>query len=147
MAPATVNGNGASTPTLAQGGSALPAHIDREEFVRAAKTIFIRMQAANDSGDLNDLRSFTTPEMFAAAKLDLQERAGKAQTTDVVRVDAQVLDWVQERDRQVVSVRYSGLIREDRDAPAADFDEVWHLVRPADGSRDWAIAGIQQYSH
>ena len=36
--------------------------------------IFIRMQAANDSGDLNDLRAFTTPEMFAAVKLDLQER-------------------------------------------------------------------------
>jgi predicted lipid-binding transport protein (Tim44 family) len=23
------------------------------------------------------------------------------------------------------------------------FDEVWHLVKPADGSREWAIAGIQ----
>ena len=28
-------------------------------------------------------------------------------------------------------------------APEA-FDELWHLVRPADESRDWAIAGIQQ---
>jgi predicted lipid-binding transport protein (Tim44 family) len=128
-------------------GPNLPADFDQAAFERAAKMIFIRMQAANDSADLNDLRQFTTPELFAALRLDLQERAGKAQTTDVVRVDAQVLDWVQERDRQVVSVRYSGLIREDRDAPAADFDEVWHLVRPADGSRDWAIAGIQQYSH
>ena len=37
--------------------------------------IFIRLQAANDAADLNDLRAFTTPEMFAAIKLDLQERA------------------------------------------------------------------------
>jgi len=27
---------------------------------------------------------------------------------------------------------------------AAPFDEVWHLVKPVDGSREWAIAGIQQ---
>ena len=33
--------------------------------------------------------------------------------------------------------------RSRRTAPAEPFDEVWHLVRPADGSRDWAIAGIQ----
>jgi predicted lipid-binding transport protein (Tim44 family) len=138
---------GGSAVAPASSGPNLPADFDQASFERAAKMIFIRMQAANDSADLNDLRQFTTPELFAHLRLDLQERGGKAQTTDVVRVDAQVLDWVQERDQQVVSVRYSGLVREERDAPAADFDEVWHLVRPADGSRDWAIAGIQQYSH
>ncbi|MDZ5457719.1 Tim44 domain-containing protein [Azohydromonas lata] len=150
----TAQPGSAYTPAAAADGALvtnaapqLPADFDAAAFERVAKTIFIRMQAANDTGDLNDLRSFTTPEMFASAKLDLQDRAGKQQTTDVVRVDAQVVDWAQEADRQVVSVRYSGLIREDRDAPATDFDEVWHLVRPADGSRNWAIAGIQQYSH
>ena len=62
--------------------------------------IFIRLQAANDAGDLNDLRAFTTPEMFAAVKLDLQERGPTAQRTDVVRVDAEVLDVASEADRQ-----------------------------------------------
>ncbi|WP_298232057.1 TIM44-like domain-containing protein [uncultured Azohydromonas sp.] len=143
----TTAGMDGSAVAPAASGPNLPADFDQASFERAAKMIFIRMQAANDAADLNDLRQFTTPELFAHLRLDLQERGGKAQTTDVVRVDAQVLDWVQERDQQVVSVRYSGLVREERDAPAADFDEVWHLVRPADGSRDWAIAGIQQYSH
>ena len=45
-----------------------------KRFERIAKMIFIRLQAANDTGDLNDLRAFTTPEMFAAVRLDLQER-------------------------------------------------------------------------
>jgi predicted lipid-binding transport protein (Tim44 family) len=104
------------------------------------------MQAANDSADLNDLRAFTTPEMFAAIKLDLQERGGKAQRTDVVRVDAEVLDFASEAERQVVSVRFHGLIREEDNGVAEPFDEVWHLVKPADGNREWAIAGIQQTS-
>jgi predicted lipid-binding transport protein (Tim44 family) len=121
----------------------IPAGFDVPAFERIAKMIFIRMQAANDSADLNDLRTFTTPEMFAVIKLDLQERGSAAQRTDVVRVDAEVLDIASEADRQVVSVRFHGLIREEDDGVAAPFDEVWHLVKPADGSREWAIAGIQ----
>ena len=121
----------------------LPAGFDVPAFERIAKMIFIRMQAANDTADLNDLRAFTTPEMFAAIKLDLQERGATPQRTDVVRVDAEVLDVASEAERQIVSVRFHGLIREDADAVAEPFDEVWHLVKPADGSREWAIAGIQ----
>ena len=124
--------------------ASLPAGFDAAGFERIAKMIFIRMQAANDSADLNDLRNFTTPEMFAAIKLDLQDRGGKAQRTDVVRVDAQVLDVASEAERQIVSVRFHGLIREEDNGVAEPFDEVWHLVKPADGSREWAIAGIQQ---
>ena len=128
----------------ATAAASLPAGFDAPAFERIAKMIFIRMQTANDSGDLNDLRAFTTPEMFATVKLDLQERGTAAQETDVVRVDAEVLDVASEADRQIVSVRFHGLIREEVGAPAAPFDEVWHLVKPADGSREWAIAGIQQ---
>jgi predicted lipid-binding transport protein (Tim44 family) len=124
--------------------SHLPAGFDTAAFERIAKMIFIRMQAANDTGDLNDLRAFTTPEMFAAIKLDLHERGAAAQQTDVVQIDAEVLDFAQEDDRQIVSVRFHGLIRELKDGGADGFDEVWHLVKPADGSREWAIAGIQQ---
>jgi predicted lipid-binding transport protein (Tim44 family) len=123
--------------------STLPSDFDAEGFSRIAKMIFIRMQAANDTGDLNDLRSFTTPEMFAVAKMELQDRAGKAQTTDVVHVDAEVLDLAKEGERQVVSVRFHGQIREDIGAPAEDFDEIWHLTRFGDNP-SWSIAGIQQ---
>jgi predicted lipid-binding transport protein (Tim44 family) len=149
-------GAGPVTPTLAPQvamtpaqaafapASPLPAGFDAAAFERIAKMIFIRMQAANDTGDLNDLRAFTTPEMFATVKLDLQERGATAQQTDVVQIDAEVLDFAQESDRQVVSVRFHGLIRELKDGGADNFDEVWHLVKPTDGSREWAIAGIQQ---
>lgn len=135
-----------SSPQTGVAASApnLPADFDAPAFERIAKMIFIRMQAANDSGDLNDLRNFTTPEMFAAARLELQERGTAAQQTDVVRIDAQVLDFAEEAGRQIVSVRFHGLIREEKDGTAAAFDEVWHLVKPTDGSREWAIAGIQQ---
>jgi predicted lipid-binding transport protein (Tim44 family) len=122
----------------------LPSGFDAEGFERLAKMLFIRMQAANDSADLNDLRNFTTPELFASLRVDLQDRGDVKQHTDVVKVDAKLIDFAQESERQVVSVRFNGLIREDASAEAAPFDEVWHLVKPVDDSRNWAIAGIQQ---
>ena len=150
--PAWNSGSGSATAAAAVVASAapvaavntLPAGFDTAAFERIAKMIFIRMQAANDSVDLNDLRQFTTPEMFASVRLDLQERGSAAQQTDVVTVDAQVLEFATEAERQIVSVRFHGLIREEKDGAAAPFDEVWHLVKPVDGSREWAIAGIQQ---
>ena len=137
FAPAALN-------TAAATQNHVPADFDTAGFERIAKMIFIRMQTANDAADLNDLRNFTTPEMFASIRLELQERGASAQQTDVVKVDAQVLDVAQEAERQIVSVRFHGLIREEKDAAAADFDEVWHLVKPLDDSRSWAIAGIEQ---
>jgi predicted lipid-binding transport protein (Tim44 family) len=133
-------------PTLLTGAGprALPAGFDAAAFERVAKLIFIRMQAANDASNLDDLRQFSTPEMFANFRLDLQDRQGAAQQTDVLQLDAQVVDVAQEGDQQIVSVRYHGLLKEDRESPAVAFDEVWHLVRPTDGSREWAIAGIAQ---
>lgn len=122
----------------------VPAAFDAEGFARIAKTIFIRLQAANDAADLDDLRRFTTPELFASLRLDIQERDTTAQHTDVVRVEADVLDVANEPERQIVSVRFHGDVVEERGAAPVAFNEVWHLVRPHDGSRDWAIAGIEQ---
>lgn len=122
----------------------LPADFDRPGFERIARTIFIRLQAANDRGDLNDLREFTTPEMFGALRVDLQDRGQQAQTTDVVEVRADVFRFDRESERDVVSVRFQGLIREDTGSQATPFDEVWHLIRPRQGETSWRIAGIQQ---
>jgi len=151
-------GNGLAGSSTGLGGAAglsaasgvgavghIPADFDKAGFERIAKLIFIRMQAANDAGDLNDLRQFATPEMFATFKLDLQERGAAKQQTDVVQLEAEVVDVESTAEQQVVSVRFHGLIREQQDQQGATrFDEVWHLVKPADGSREWAIAGIAQ---
>ena len=136
--------SGAGPASTAPGRLNLPPDFDVAAFERIAKMIFIRMQAANDAGDLNDLRAFTTPEMFASARLDLQERGTTGQQTDVVQIDAEVLDLAVENGRQIVSARFHGLIREEKDGVAAPFNEIWHLVKPTDGSHEWAIAGIQQ---
>ena len=119
---------------------------DVESFVRQAKLNFVRLQAANDAGNIDDIREFSTPEMFAEIKLQIQERGGVVQQTDVVQLNAEVLDVSQEGNRYIASVRFWGSLREEKDAAPASFDETWHLVKPLDGGSGWIIAGIQQSS-
>ena len=137
---------GAAAQAVATAGNSgnIPADFDTAAFVRNAKVNFIRLQAANDSGNLDDIREFTSPEVFAEVKLAIEERNGAAQETDVVHLDAEVIDVTEEERRYIVSVHFSGQIREERDGPAESFSEVWHMTKPVDGSRGWVIAGIEQ---
>jgi predicted lipid-binding transport protein (Tim44 family) len=123
----------------------IPADFDAEGFVRQAKLNYIRLQAANDRGDMDDIRNFTSPEMFAEIQMQYEERGRSKQETDVQQLDATVLDVTEEAGRYVVSVRFFGRIRESADAMPEALDEVWHLTKAASGSGGWVIAGIQQF--
>lgn len=124
----------------------LPAGFDADAFVRQAKVNFIRLQAANDEGNLEDLREFTTPEVYAELKLDIDARKGAAQKTEVIDLDAAIVDYAEEPNRWVVSVRYTGRLYEDAGVLSSEVDEVWHLTKPRDGKSGWLVAGIQQIS-
>jgi len=124
--------------------AAAPADgFDISGFEQLAKRVFIRLQAANDAGDQVDLRRFTTPEMYGVVQQELLDRKGAIQRTDVLQLDAKIIERAQENGQQIVSVRFWGSIREQSEGSAENFDEVWHLVRPLDNSHEWAIAGIQ----
>jgi predicted lipid-binding transport protein (Tim44 family) len=135
---------GSGTAAPATSAANIPADFDAAGFVRNAKVQFIRLQAANDAGNLDDIREFTTPEMFAELKMNIGERGSAPQETDVVKIDADVIEVVEEESRYVVSVRFSGLIREEKDGATEQIDEIWHLVKPRAGKSGWLLAGIQQ---
>jgi predicted lipid-binding transport protein (Tim44 family) len=117
---------------------------DAEGFARQAKVNFIRLQAAHDEGNLDDIREFTTPEMFAEIRMQMNEFHTPGQRTDVVELHSEVIDVEEEDSRYVVSVRFQGLLREEANAAPAAFDEIWHLTKSKTGDRGWLIAGIQQ---
>jgi len=123
-----------------------PEGFDTEGFVRNAKVQFVRLQAAFDAGDSNDLREFTSPEMFAELKLEIDERNGGSNQTDVVTLDAGLLGVETGATEYMASVRFTGMLREQTGAPAEAFDEVWNFTRPVSGSGGWVLGGIQQIS-
>ena len=124
--------------------SNVPADFDVSGFLRQAKLNFVRLQAANDRGDMDDIRQFTSPEMFAEVQLDYQDRGRKTQQTDVIELNADLLDVTNEATRQIASVRFHGTLREETTAAPEAFNEVWHLSKSIDGVHNWMVVGIQQ---
>ncbi|MBV8623965.1 MAG: Tim44 domain-containing protein [Herbaspirillum sp.] len=122
----------------------IPANFDTAGFVRNAKTYFIRLQAAWDRADVNDIREFTTPEMFAELRMQLTERGASPNATDVVQLDAELLGIETQTYDYLATVRFQGLIKEAPDASAEPFAEIWNLAKPLNGSGGWVLAGIQQ---
>lgn len=124
----------------------VPADFDTAGFLRHTKTYFIRLQAAWDKADINDLREFTSPEMYAEMKQQLLERGASANHTDVVSIDAELLGIETVGNEYLASVKFNGMIREADNAPAEPFVEVWNLSKPVSGNGGWVLAGIQQLS-
>ncbi|WP_168792555.1 Tim44 domain-containing protein [Paraburkholderia aromaticivorans] len=136
-------GNPQSTPTV-NAAPVVPAGFDSEAFLRNAKVYFVRLQAAWDVGNTEDIREFTTPEMFAEVKVDLSSRGAETNQTDVVQLNAELLGVEERANEYFASVRFSGLIREAPGAPAEPFVEVWNLSKANRPGEGWLLAGIQQ---
>jgi len=137
---------GSTAPLAAATASAasIPADFPVENFLRSAKTSFIRLQAANDRKDLNDIREYTTPEMFAEISMQLQERGDTPQRTDVIAINGELLSVSNEGDLAIASVRFTGQLRENNGIP--DYvDEIWHVQKNLrDDKSVWLLSGIQQ---
>ena len=122
----------------------VPAGFDNDSFLRTAKSSFIRMQAAWDKGDVADLNLFTSPEVFAELKMQIQERGNQRDFTDVVSIDAQLLGIETVNNEYLASVQFNGMIKPAPDALPEPFAEVWNITKPTNGSGGWVLAGIQQ---
>ena len=121
-----------------------PPGFDAAQFEHHAKLNFAQLQAANDKSDLSTMRDFMTPALFNQIEADIKARGDAPQQTDVVTLNAEVLEVVTEGNVFIASVRFSGMIREENDVPAQQFSEMWHLEKPVNGSSGWLISGIQQ---
>jgi len=151
--PSAPGGYGPSAAALSSANTAeaapqvdVPAGFDSEAFVRNAKVYFVRLQDAWDRGNSNDIREFTTPEMFAEVKLDIDSRGTQPNRTDVVQLNADILGVEERGTESLASVRFHGLIRETEGAAAEPFIEIWNLSKQKYGNEGWLLAGIQQVS-
>ena len=124
----------------------VPADFDNAAFLRHAKSNFIRLQAAWDKADVNDIREFTTPEVYAELKLQIQERGATPDFTDVVTIDAELMGIETTDSEYLASVKFVGMIRSAPNAAPEPFSEVWNMSKPISGDSGWILAGIQQLS-
>jgi predicted lipid-binding transport protein (Tim44 family) len=121
----------------------LPQGFDAEGFATEAKRQFIRLQGSYDTGDRETLLAVMTSEMYAEIGRELDER-GPHQPTEIVTLDADVLEASTEGNKHWASVRFTGVVREDGEPVSKSIDEVWNLTKPVRGTSGWLLAGITQ---
>jgi predicted lipid-binding transport protein (Tim44 family) len=143
-APPPSQASGFDVPAASSVAANVPAGFDVAGFLRGAKLNYMKLQIANDQGNLEELREFTSDELFEELRKDVQARGGEKQHTDVLALNADLLEVVTEGDKHWASVRFSGSAREAPGESPTGFEEVWNLAKPVNGSHGWQLAGIQQ---
>ena len=133
---------GAAMASGLTGGFGIPAGFDKSGFEEQAKKQFMSMQAANDKGDLDAVRDFSTDEFYNQIAKDVI--GGNKEATHVEELHANLMGIETDRGQYWASVEFTGKMREDGMVMGSAFSEVWNLVKPVDGSKGWLVAGIQQ---
>ena len=126
-------------------GPDLPPGFDAEEFLAGAKTLFARLQRSWSSRNLADIETFATPAFMA----DVRQQAADDPTptpTDVLLVDAKLLEVRSQGGMTIASAYFDTLLREDPKAGQPEqVREVWHFVRREGVAGDaWKLDAIQQ---
>lgn len=134
---ANYNSSGSSSSSSQQ-----PADFVSESFLRNAKVNFIRLQTAYDQKNLQDIQAFTAPEVFAEIKMQLDERGNEPNKTEVIQLEAELLDISKQALSTIASVRFTGSIKENDEA-ITPLDEIWHFYQFTQ-SKEWVVGGIQQ---
>lgn len=136
-------GSKANAPAAESPRGRFPPGFDPVPFLAQARSQFTQLQAAYDRGDREMLADVMTPELFADVAQELAAR-GNHVATVVVALNPEIVEVSTEDGQHWASVRFRGLLREDGAPFPKPFDELWNLVKPADGSSGWLLAGIRQ---
>ena len=127
------------------GAVSVPADFDTTSFLSGAKSAYEMMQKAWDRGDLAELRSLTTDKVFAELQEQVRARGGVENITDLLKVEAELLEVRDVGADREATVLFDVLMREERDARPSQVREVWHFTRSRNSRQPtWFLDGIQQ---
>lgn len=131
-------------PAAAGRKPVLPPGFDADEFLKGVKAIYVRLQAAWDKRDIEDIRSFTSAEVFT----EIQQQAKDDPTpgkTELLLIEPSILEVQDAGKQMIVSVLYDVMLRENEDELSKQVRELWHFSRDRDNPESfWTLEGIQQ---
>jgi len=135
---------GMSTPAAAE-EVRIPQDFDQEDFMKGAKAVYTRLQSSWDKRDLEDIRHFTSKEVWEEIKRQAQEDP-KPSKTEILRVNTRLLEVASSNSHTVASVLFDVMMRESQEEDMAnEVHEIWHFSKDdKDPKSFWVLEGIQQ---
>ncbi|MEZ0575311.1 Tim44 domain-containing protein [Halodesulfovibrio aestuarii] len=123
---------------------ATPAGFDTDDFLKGAKIVFNRLQQSWDSRDLDDIKQFTTSEVFESIKQQMKEDPEPSRT-EILMSNARLLEVKEDTEGILATVYFDVLMREDQSAQHPEqVREVWHFLKAHKDDSMWLLDGIQQ---
>lgn len=135
---------GMSMPAAAEEVS-IPKDFDQQDFMKGAKAVYTRLQSSWDKRDLEDIRHFTSKEVWEEIKRQSQEDP-KPSKTEILRVNARLLEVASSNSHTVASVLFDVMMRESQEEDMAkEVREIWHFSKDdKDPKSFWVLEGMQQ---
>lgn len=132
-----------STPSTAANFASgrLPDGTEVPHFLRQAKGTFLHVQSMNNAENVDEVRKYMTPELFAHLSAEI---SGNSEVADFPTLNCDLVQSEDQGDRYVASVRFHGLVSETVNSSPEPFSEIWHYVKSHDSGAKWILAGIQQ---
>ncbi len=124
--------------------TATPAGFDTPAFLDEVKHRYMNLQRAWDSRDFAEIRGLTSDKVFAEIQQQLKD-SNEMNHTDVLNLDADLLEIRELSSEFEAVVLFDSIIREGANEQANQVREVWHFVKSKSGfNAQWTLDGIQQ---
>ncbi|MGF6649709.1 putative lipid-binding transport protein (Tim44 family) [Paraburkholderia youngii] len=113
------------------------------DFLQSAERTFMRMQYIWDAGNLHEIKHLVGERLLTRLENDLILRGSIANYTDVTELRSELVSDFDDKIGKTVVVKFLGYVREEVDADAAYFVDIWEFCRVDDGAVRWRIDDVK----
>ncbi|MDH3326718.1 MAG: Tim44-like domain-containing protein [Gammaproteobacteria bacterium] len=126
----------------------IPRGFDQKSFLSGAENVYELLQKAWDSGDLGDLRQFSTDNVFAELQDQFRLRNSENKT-EIISLKSELVNVVISNSGAEATVVFNAEVKEfdndDKPEEITYTQEAWYFVRPDNrNEHNWLLDGIQQ---
>jgi predicted lipid-binding transport protein (Tim44 family) len=123
----------------------VPQGFDQDDFMKGAKAVYTRLQSSWDKRDIEDIRHFTSKEVWEEINRQAKEDPTPSKT-EILRVNARLLEVSSSNSHTVATVLFDVMMRESKEEDMAnEVREIWHFSKEdKDPKSFWVLEGIQQ---
>ena len=141
-APASIFGGSSAASVKAP--IKAPAWFNETSFVNAGREHFLSLQQHWDAYEMDKIAEFTTPQLQAFLQQERADLGDAFQSTYIDNLDVQLDGIVDQADKTIATLTFSGIEKTSRFDQGEAFSESWRMERAQGDNQPWLIAGMRQ---
>lgn len=121
----------------------LPADFDADAFIEGALSHYREVQQAWNEGNLELIREYVSPQLFAALSQQ-RERLMVPPQTEILDLDARIVRADANATHRELSILFRGRCKDDLERSEDGIFDIWHLERDmTTDNAPWIVVGIE----